>query len=675
MPRLSDNGHVGMGIAGIQGSVDGNLIPGSFGPYWLDNQNVVCINNTDVGIALYNPSTGIKVPVDNRAANELAANGNVWAAWLVNYGLYASTGLYLPWAGLLDVGPDGAIGYIVDRQNDISGCNTIEMNGEVWQISPNPIAELQLLGNHQAIWRDFNFNFQTINITQPITLPGAKWHPHAIFIQGEWWVSYFSAFFGLVLHPFNSTVGYLIEPSSNFIFHPDMVSISNDVIRIAWSVTGGEGANDYHVVDTNIITQSRVQLAQLVDIPIIGKPCWLGWFEFNQPPPQFPPGNALVKIRYEESGHIVDSDNSHFASFVGGSTIEEIEATCKNSLSPCVAYWDGRNWPRWPVLKENDWLALQAYCRINETPDEFHINMQNLINSIPPLAYSEVALVCQCYTSNTSLTNDLIGLVPVFATLARDNPHINMLLVFSDQNRATGLNDHPEVRPYWQRLFDGITGEPMPDEEQLPENVFNTLVSIRPNYPTPLLDGGARLLNEVAWIHRNEGWGLERKDGGNNCPQPQTGIPCGCDILRTEFWGYDVLGDAEGAAIPLRANRGPADPNRFISPTPVEPETPVTVYIMEYDKFVHRGDPNGMLIRFDCSSAYPITTIDLELLGDGEPSIPIMFLDEPRRDGRYCRALAFKPVVNGDWVLRVTAKDNQGNTGFADGPILVHVEP
>lgn len=108
---------------------------------------------------------------------------------------------------------------------------------------------------------------------------------------------------------------------------------------------------------------------------------------------------------------------------------------------------------------------------------------------------------------------------------------------------------------------------------KLPDHVYSTLVSVRAKYPTPLGNQGAAVVNEVAWIHRAEGYGLESKPGGNSCPQPKTGEMCGCDILRTANLGWDVLGDSEGAGVPNQSESGPADPNRFVQP--VDPGTVV----------------------------------------------------------------------------------------------------
>ena len=108
---------------------------------------------------------------------------------------------------------------------------------------------------------------------------------------------------------------------------------------------------------------------------------------------------------------------------------------------------------------------------------------------------------------------------------------------------------------------------------KLPEHVFATLQRLRPDFPMPLGSHGAALLNAVAREH--PGWGLEAKSGGTTCPQPQTGIPCACDILRTNAYGWDVLIDAEGAGTPVRSESGPADPLRFVVPVnPIDPPSP-----------------------------------------------------------------------------------------------------
>ncbi len=448
-------------------------------------------------------------------------------------------------------------------------------------------------------------------------------------------------------------VRYLIESGFGVRFGRCMF----DGFRVRFGcVREQQNQTAFDLFNIDEINQFPIQ-EETVIIPRINKPCWVGWFEFTNSLSYIPPANCLLSV--PDDGVIRDATTVQFAQWIQGDDVDQIERDCLSNPLPCVAYWDAREWPKYPNLKSTDWLGLQAYCRVSETPNQFEFTMRNLISQIPN---PKIALVCQCYTSNIGLTTDLIELVPVYARLARDFPKIDFLLVFSDQGRLTGLNDHPEVKQYWQQLYDGVTGEPdMPDEDILPEDIYNTLVRLRPKYPTPLEPFGAALLNETAWIHRDQGWKLHLKEAGRNCPQPETGIRCSCDFLRLGNFGYDALVDSENIGTPVRGARQdvteaavvePVNPNNFPGIGFVD--------ILYYDQVVRRSDPNGMLIRFDVPNAQSaILEFQLDLLDDGEPSIQINFLDEPRRDGRYCRALAFKPTVNGEWTLLVTARDNQ----------------
>ena len=74
------------------------------------------------------------------------------------------------------------------------------------------------------------------------------------------------------------------------------------------------------------------------------------------------------------------------------------------------------------------------------------------------------------------------------------------------------------------------------------------------------------LMNQVAWHHRGEGWGMHRKDGGNRCPQPRTGNEISCDILVHGPSGgvFDVLMNEEE---PTWGYKGPINsPANFVAP-------------------------------------------------------------------------------------------------------------
>lgn len=91
----------------------------------------------------------------------------------------------------------------------------------------------------------------------------------------------------------------------------------------------------------------------------------------------------------------------------------------------------------------------------------------------------------------------------------------------------------------------------------------------------------------------------------------------------------------------------------------------VSVIVQAYDTVAKRSDPRGMLVRFDAGSSEPIVRLDFDLENDGEPAVPVTFPAGVGFDGRYVRALAFKPTINGTWPLFVTATDAVGRKASA----------
>ncbi len=83
----------------------------------------------------------------------------------------------------------------------------------------------------------------------------------------------------------------------------------------------------------------------------------------------------------------------------------------------------------------------------------------------------KAALIAQCYTSNSSLTKNLVPLVPVYSRIAKACPQVEIIAAFSGSGRATGLQDHPEVRPSWDTLAAGIPSAPKPIDQLEPWHV------------------------------------------------------------------------------------------------------------------------------------------------------------------------------------------------------------
>lgn len=125
-------------------------------------------------------------------------------------------------------------------------------------------------------------------------------------------------------------------------------------------------------------------------------------------------------------------------------------------------------------------------------------------------------------------------------------------------------------------------------------SLIGDIAAERAKYPASMTPAQvAQMLNAVAWSHRAEGWGLLRKGSGNSCPLNGTYISCDILIHAPSIQHFDVLRDAENAALPQWNNVGPCvlsdssgcamsnflapfDPGGGVTPPPVvvPPSTP-----------------------------------------------------------------------------------------------------
>lgn len=237
--------------------------------------------------------------------------------------------------------------------------------------------------------------------------------------------------------------------------------------------------------------------------------------------------------------------------------------------------------------------------------------------------------------------------------------------------------------------------------EQLPREAYDICLMMHERFAQECIDKHpgnleeaareltGRMVEQLLFSKPDEGYCW--KSGDPNRP------PSKDSVARTfnGFWGYDMYA-ASGANGPKFFNPYPPPVNDLSNPmqhvilppeanlevknwlglpipVPVPPIPPPTVLLMEYANTVKRSDPRGFLMPFEAASAFPIATIELFMEGDGEPSIVLEFIPENKRDGRYCRALAWKPVVNGSWIPVVRAWDINGLKGEAKGNHAVTV--
>jgi hypothetical protein len=134
----------------------------------------------------------------------------------------------------------------------------------------------------------------------------------------------------------------------------------------------------------------------------------------------------------------------------------------------------------------------------------------------------------------------------------------------------------------------GIVVPPPPPEDPPVADNLETVKRVRAKYPTPL---GARHWEFLVELAQATGAWLYRKEAGDNCLIPALGKRVSLDVIGRGTLGdvwVDVLGDAEGAAIPtwdehpnaageyvdVRAVQLPGDPLPPPPPPPTDDPPP-----------------------------------------------------------------------------------------------------
>ena len=467
MPRLNAHGAAVMGVGG-QVSID-NVVYANRGTCatWLNDETIIC-QTTDLGpwmVCICKVGQpGQWAAYWGNGCNQLAAGGGLWQCWLSGVDCFGEYGHLGPDVslGLTDndnrgyAGPGGEINLVPAGGLGI----TIHARSGVVAIPFGAARDVQVLGPSSAVWRDDAGLFYAQGVTCPAQASGGSNPRYCVLPDGTPWIVYSSSAFGLIAHPADdASSGIVLAAPGVNAFYPD-ARVVNGKLVAAWSSGAGELPGEL-VVCPDVLAQpwTTFGTAPVDPIAVIGRGCYCGFFEFV-PPGDLPPGGVQLFIRCEghADGALMLPDGTTIGQWVEGTSVEEIESKAASAPAAPVAYWDSRQWPRFPVLPSPSWLCLQAYCGANEPIADFERNMRATIDAAP--AGQALALVCQVYTSNLELTTNLAGLVPVFSRLARDYPNITLLLGFTDQGRATGLCDHPEVRPLWDELAAGIPSYP-----------------------------------------------------------------------------------------------------------------------------------------------------------------------------------------------------------------------
>lgn len=253
------SGRVLAGLGGGHVSLDNVAFGEGGSPCWFNRDDDAVYAGTEAGhethvmmryangtIAIAHNADGS----DAGGANEVAGGGGRWARWAAGpKGLTDSTGIELPKSGLLDVGPDGTLYFVRDRQAG-RGIVALALDGTETEILPaSRGTALWLTGvEGGCVWTSYGLVANSWNLPTPVTVEGeAVFCPSVLFLDGRWWIVYLTQH-RILAHPIEDpTDGYEIAIGDRLYF-PHAVSF-NGKIRCAYSVTNGAQPENQRAID------------------------------------------------------------------------------------------------------------------------------------------------------------------------------------------------------------------------------------------------------------------------------------------------------------------------------------------------------------------------------------------------------------------------------------------
>lgn len=271
MPTLNNRGHVvgGQGdgvvsinrvrIAGLNDDLTGDTPAG--GRVWVDDDTILyqTYENGQPILQTYHVPTKKKTKVSNRGANFLGGGGGRWIAHGVGldgitggYGIrYDSHNMFYSERGsIVDVGRDGTFCLNEDYQSDGYQQALYALDGRRTALPDEPLFSAQVLGPTSLIWVPFGGGeFRTLNARVP-KQAGNALSPKVCRVGNEDWVVYYSDKFGLICHPFDELMGYVLDDTGHSFWH-DAMSFNN-TIRVTYAHRAGEAPQDVIIRDLNL---------------------------------------------------------------------------------------------------------------------------------------------------------------------------------------------------------------------------------------------------------------------------------------------------------------------------------------------------------------------------------------------------------------------------------------
>ena len=267
MPIMDGRGRVLAGAGGVPGSLDGTPIPfRTFGGgAWLDDVGTALESLPEPAPATLNIWDTLTGELQQlpRGANDFAAGGGAYIAWLSGYGLWGTLEQRLTGTpaevqaalakggtcGPRAVAPDGTIAYIPDRQNGY-GIEIVSPGGAIVSVPGIVPWDVQVLSAGVAIWRGGAIGRAAPKPAVP-DAQGIQLQP----LNGVDWLCYWSDQVGFVLQPDGEAYGWVLDVRP-LEFNPSLRAVGNE-LRVAWSVSQGEGPGDVVVCALSTAARAR----------------------------------------------------------------------------------------------------------------------------------------------------------------------------------------------------------------------------------------------------------------------------------------------------------------------------------------------------------------------------------------------------------------------------------
>ena len=488
MPFENIHGDVTHGVGGGFASINNTAFAiGGVGG-WIDDDTVGfvsgrpedIINGRDwQAMRFHRPTekfTSLSSPASG--ANHMFCGGGHAAWWWGTTdnrrGLYSTTGFRkqeldgsVPArdAGLLGMGPDGAIGY-KPLYHSNGPTRMRELDGRDWLLTNGHAESLCLLGNGRAIWLE-GFTLHSVGFDTPplYSADSGIWGVQAVQIGARWWISYYSGMHGIVLHPFDSFQGFSILPKGDG--WKTIRVIDTNTIRVATSRGAGEQpgeiwVRDYDVVQNTVIDPWTVRSKWLpvgrVDIRTI-----------NVIPSEFAPFNHSVLIIPFKDPIGVSGVKSIEAEEIGiySETVDPTTIIAAAALRKTRVLLGHDSPAPWLIPKLRPWdiPLVELYRLKTETLSESVSRWRGLIQSMITQWPGDCGVIPMFYCQGGAPPDELWTVQEVLDGLAylselvNLSPRIKIVAPFAWE-RLNGITAHPELRTAFESLKRATPGRP-----------------------------------------------------------------------------------------------------------------------------------------------------------------------------------------------------------------------